>query len=186
MNTIVSSEIREVMEAVHYRPAVSIIMPFDPKMNLKKTLSHSLEMAADNVEEVISEHYPGEMGMLVIQKLREIISSLNYNTHKNSIAIYVSPVFQKVLYLDFAVEQKIIVDESFAIRDLVYSKKKSSRYLVLLLSGKESHIYFGKTNNVVRIVSNTHQSVYAHINELPERVGNFSDITERKEIIRDK
>jgi hypothetical protein len=186
MNTIVASEIREVMEAVHYQPAVSIITPFDPKMNLKNTLSQSLEMAADNVEEVISEHYPGEMGMLVIQKLREIIRNLNYATHKNSIAIYVSPVFQKVLYLGFAVEQKIIVDESFAIRDLVYSKKRLSRYLVLLLSDKESHMYFGNSNSLVRIMSNTHQSGYANRNEVPERVANFSDVTERKEIVSDK
>jgi hypothetical protein len=38
------------MEAKHYRPAVSIIIPFAPKMRLKNELAHSLKMASDKVE----------------------------------------------------------------------------------------------------------------------------------------
>ena len=186
MNPVITSEILEVMEAVHYRPAVSIIMPFEPKMSLKIELTHSLKTAADKVEQELQENYPDEMGMLVMQKLRAIIKGLNINTHKKSIAIYVSPVFEKVLYLDIAVEEKIIVDESFEIRDLVYSKKQLHKYLVMLLSGKESRMYLGNSTTFVRIVSNTPESVYAYINDMPERVANFSDMSERKEIVMDK
>lgn len=186
MNPVITSEILEVMEAVHYRPAVSIIMPFEPKMSLKTELTHSLKTAADKVEQELLENYPDEMGMLVMQKLRAIIKGLNINTHKKSIAIYVSPVFEKVLYLDIAVEEKIIVDESFEIRDLVYSKKQLHKYLVMLLSGKESRMYLGNSTTFVRIVSNTPESVYAYVNDMPERVANFSDMSERKEIVMDK
>ena len=186
MNPIVTPEIREVMETEHYRPAVSIIMPFEPKMSLKTELSHSLKTAADKVEQELMENYPDEIGLLVMKKLRAIIKDLNYNTHKKSIAIYVSPVFEKVLYLDLTVEEKIIVDESFEIRHLVYSKKPLHKYLVLMLSGKESRIYLGNSTGFVRIVSSTPESLYAHANEKPERVANFSDISGRKEIMMEK
>ena len=186
MNTTMTPELREVMEALHYRPAVSIIFPFEPKMNLKTELAHSLKTAADKVEVELRENYPDEMARLVMQKLRVIIKNLNFNTHKKSIAIYVSPVFEKVLYLDIAVEEKIIVDESFEIRDLVYSKKQLHKYLVLLVSGKESRIFLGNTTSFVRIVSNTPESVYAYVNDVPEKTANFSDMSERKEIIMDK
>jgi hypothetical protein len=186
MNKVVTPEIREVIEAVHYRPAVSIIVPFEPKMNLKTELAHTLKTAADKVERELMENYPSEMGQLVMQKLKTIIKTLNYNTNKKSIAIYVSPVFEKVLYLDIAVEEKIIVDESFEIRDLVYSKKQLHKYLVLLLSGKESRIYLGNTATFVRIVSNTPESIYAYVNDAPEKVANFSDMSERKEIMMEK
>jgi hypothetical protein len=184
MNTVITPEIHEVIGAQHYRPAVSIIIPFEPKMSLKAELTHCLKIAANKAERELQENYPGEMATLVIQKLRAIISNLNFNTHKKSIAIYVSPVFEKVLYLDIAVEEKIIVDESFEIRDLVYSKKQLHKYLVLLLSGKGSKIYLGNTVTFVRIVSNTPKSAY--VNEVSERVANFSDMSERKEIITDK
>lgn len=186
MNSAMSPEIQEVMEAVHYRPAVSIIMPFEPKMTLKAELAHSLKVAAGKVEKELQADYPDDIGQLVIQKLHNIIRELNFNTHKKSIAIYVSPVFEKVLYLDIPVEEKIIVDESFEIRDLVYSKKQLHKYLLLLLSGKESRMYLGNTTTFARIVSNTPESVYAYVNDVPEKTGNFSDMNERKEIVMEK
>lgn len=186
MNAVVIPEMREVMEAVHYRPAVSIIMPFEPKMSLKTELTHYLKIAAGKVERMLLENYSYEMSSLVMHKLHTIIKNLNFNTHKKSIGIYVSPVFEKVLYLDLSVEEKIIVDESFEIRDLVYCKKQHHKYLVLLLSGKESRMYIGNSESFVRIVSNTPESVYAYINEVPRRLANFSDMSERKEIVMDK
>jgi Bacterial archaeo-eukaryotic release factor family 3 len=185
MTTTMTPELRELIEAVHYRPAVSIIMPFEPKMGLKTELMQSLKFAADKVELELQENYPDEMSTLVMQKLKGIFKNLNFNTHKKSIAIYVSPVFEKVLYLDIAVEEKIIVDESFEIRDLVYSKKQLHKYLVLMLSANESRIYLGNTETFVRIVSNTSQSV-AFENDAPERVANFSDVADRKQILMNK
>jgi Bacterial archaeo-eukaryotic release factor family 3 len=185
MNTTMTPELRELIEAVHYRPAVSIIMPFEPKMSLKTEITQALKFAADKVELELKENYPDEMSTLVMQKLKAIYKNLNFNTHKKSIAIFVSPVFEKVLYLDIAVEEKIIVDESLEIRDLVYSKKQLHKYLVLLLSSNESRIYLGNSENFVRIVSNTSKSV-AMENDAPERVANFSDVTDHKEILMNK
>jgi Bacterial archaeo-eukaryotic release factor family 3 len=124
--------------------------------------------------------------MLVMQKIRAIARGLNFDTRKKSIAIFVSPVFEKVLYLDIAVEEKVIVDESFEIRDLIYSKKQLHKYLVLMLSAKESRIYLGDSICFTRIISDTPESVFAYDNDLPERVANFTDISGRKEIMMDK
>jgi hypothetical protein len=186
MNSIVTPEIREVMEAVHYRPAVSIIMPFEPKMSLVTEVSHSLKIAIDKVEEELIKNYPDEIKTLLITKLRAVIKRLNFDTHKKSIAIYVSPVFEKVLYLDIPVEEKIMVDESFEIRDLIYSKKQIHKYLVLLLSNNESRIYLGNSSSFVQIVSNAPKFAGTFINDKSERVANFSDTSERKEILMEK
>lgn len=186
MKQVMIPEIREVIEAVHYRPAVSVIMPFEPKMNLQTELSHALKMAADKVERELKEQYPGEAGSLVMQKLRALLKNLNFDTRKKSVAIYVSPVFEKILYLDIPVEEKNIVDESFEIRDLVYSKKQFHKYLVQLMSGKESRIYLGNSTSFVRLVTNTPESVLAYKNDSPEKVANFSDMSERKEILMEK
>ncbi|MBL0307920.1 MAG: hypothetical protein IPQ25_18395 [Chitinophagaceae bacterium] len=186
MNPIVTPEILNVMKAVHYRPAVSIIMPFEQKMNLKAGLAHSLKFAADKVEKELLENYPGELSILVMQKLRAMIKGLEPEVHKKSIALYVSPVFEKVLYLDMAVEEKIIVDESFEIRDLIYCKKQLHKYLVLLLSGKEYRMYLGNSDSFVRIVPDAPATMAAYQHDSPERVANFSDMSERKEIVMDK
>ena len=186
MNTILTAEMKEVLQAVHYRPAVSIIMPFEPKMGLKTELAHSLKIAAHKVEQELLQNYPDEMSTLVMQKLHTIINGINFNTYKKSIAIYVSPVFEKILYLDITVEEKIIIDESFEIRDLVYSKKQLHKYLVLLLNGKGCQVYLGNSTTFVQIVSGTSQSIYSFINDGPEKVANFSDNSQQKEIMMHK
>ncbi len=186
MNTVLTPEMNEVMEAVHYRPAISIILPFEPKMSAKAALNLSLAAAVRKIEKELEENYPAEMVQLMMQKLHTIIQHLNFNTHKKSIAIYVSPVFEKVLYLDIAVEEKIMVDESFEIRDLVYSKKQLHKYLVLLLDSRESRIYLGNADSFVRIVSNAARPVFAYVNDIPQKVANFSDKEARREVMMDK
>lgn len=186
MKPVLSPEIREVIQAVHYRPAVSIIVPIEPNMSLKATLSYTLKTAADKVEKELATNYPAEPVQLVMQKLRELIRTLNYDTNKKSIAIYVSPVFEKVLYLDIGVEEKILVDDSFEIRDLVYSKKQLYKYLVMLMSAKSIQLYIGHTSGLTKILSESPEMTAGVVNDAPERVGNFSDPGERKEIITDK
>lgn len=186
MNATITPEIKEVIDAAHYRPAISIIVPFEPKMGLKSEISYRLKVIVDKVERQLKDSYPDDITALVIKKLQAIIKSLNFDTHKKSVAIYVSPVFEKVLYLDIAVEEKIIIDESFEIRDLIYSKKQLHKYLLLLLNEKEVRMYLGNTETFVRIISNAPESVYNYVNDIPERVANFSDMEQRRETIMDK
>lgn len=183
MNPFLTEEMREVMNTFHYRPAISIIMPFEPKMSLKGELIYSLKIAADNIEKQLHELYPEDIVKLTINKLRSVIKSLNFNTHKKSIAIYVSPVFEKVLYLDLIVEEKILIDESFEIRDLIFCKKQVHHYLVLILSSKESKMLIGNSSEYVRIVSNTSELAIDYQNDPPEKVANFSDVSKRHEIL---
>ena len=82
MNTVTTSEIREVLGAVHYMPSVSIIMPFDPKMSPKTEITHALKLAADKVQREVAKNYPNELGRLVMQKLRRLITNLNFSTQK--------------------------------------------------------------------------------------------------------
>lgn len=186
MNPVITPEIKEVIDAVHYLPSVSLIMPFEPKISLKTELMYSLKAASAKVERILMDNYSGELAVKVINSLNTVISNLNFDTHKKGIAIFVSPVFTKVLYLEIPVEEKIIVDESFEIRDLVYCKKQAHKYLVLLLSNRESRILMGNNGSFVRLASTSAETVVAYENDSPERVSNFSDPKYRKEVHMEK
>jgi hypothetical protein len=186
MQTIVTAEIREVIEAVHYRPAISIILPFEAKVNLKHDTAHALNVITDKLKRELAINYPEDLCKKVIDKLHNITENLDFDTSKKSIAIYVSPVFEKVLYLDFKAEEKIVVDESFEIRDLVFGKKQMLKYLLLIISGKETRIFLGSTEKYIKIATHTPENVFAYINDPPEKVANFSDANERKRIVLEK
>ena len=184
--TIATPEIIDIMDAGHYAPAISIIMPFDPKMTGKSEIYLRLKNATDYIENELLANYSSELVTMMLQKLKAVLGKLNYTTHKKSLAIYLSPVFEKVLYLDVPVEEKIMVDESFEIRDLIRAKKQSRQFLLLMISGQDSKIFLGDGKTLVRIQSASPASVIASWHDAPERVANFNDITQRKEIMLEK
>ena len=186
MHSALTESFAEVLTATKYLPCISLIMPFEPKMGLKKELDYKLKIAADKIEKELEANYPAEKTLPVLKKLHKVINELNYNTHKKTIAIFISPLIEKVYYLDMPVEEKIIIDESFEIRDLIYSKKEIHKYLLAVLSSKWTKIYLGNTIHFIRVTSNVPDNIEAYKNDIGEKIANFSDENKRKEILLDK
>jgi predicted Holliday junction resolvase-like endonuclease len=185
MNLLIQDQ-QQLIEATGYLPAVSLIMPFHPVMASKRDLEYQLKRAMEKIESQLMEQYSREQALPVAEKIRRMINTLNYNTHKKSVAIFASPMMEKVFYLDVAVEERIVIDSSFEIRDLVYSQKQVIQYLVLLLSAERSRMYLGNCSSFLLIKSNVPTNEVAYENDLPEKVGQFSDPAARREVMLDK
>ena len=177
---------KELIHTVRYHPAISMILPFEPKLSLRTELEHRLKFAYDKVQRMLRENYPPEKADALLEKLSKLLEDLNFNTFKKSICIYISPIKEKVYYLDIPVEEKIVIDESFEIRDLVYNRKESHKYLVLLLSAERNMIYLGNGGQMLRLKSGLPDHVAAVTNDVSERVSNFSDPQSRKEVLLEK
>lgn len=186
MKQVLAPEIKEVMESVRYRPAISIILPIQPKNDLKTEMSHLLKAATGKVERELVRDHPSGTVTQVMEKLQTLIKGLDMETDKKGIAIFVSPTYEKVLYLDMPVAARVEVGDSFVIRDLLYAKKEFVQYLVLLLSYKGCALYLGDPNNFEKIRANSIRSISEFMNDVPEMVANFSDQSERKEVMMDK
>ncbi|MEO6721641.1 MAG: hypothetical protein ABIN67_14835, partial [Ferruginibacter sp.] len=74
-------------------PCISLLLPFEPTMNLKVGLVNKLKSATDKIAKELFASYPEDEAVPVLEKLRHVIRELNYNTHKKSIAIFVSSLF---------------------------------------------------------------------------------------------
>jgi hypothetical protein len=186
MNNVKDVIVEEVLQSTHYLPCISLIMPFDPKMGIKKEVNHKLKLAANQISRQVFEQYPEDKATSVMNKLTSLIDGLNYNTHKKSIAIFVSPIFEKVIYLDMPVEEKILIDESFEIRDLILNKKETQQYLLVVLSGKWTKVYLGHNGDMNRVTVHFSDNIESIKNDISEKVANFSDEQKRKEILLEK
>jgi hypothetical protein len=177
---------KEVPEAVNYMPRISIILPFEPKMTSKRELEYKLQRIADQVEKYLARNYVDETVTMMMDKLNGLIKSLDFSTYKKSLAIFLSPIMEKVYYLDIPVEEKLIIDESFEIRDLVYNKKDLHTYLVLVLSSARSRLFLGKADHFLRLASYTPAQFAGCRYEASERLSNFSDPSPYKEVMLEK
>jgi hypothetical protein len=163
-------------------PCVSLIVPFEPKMSTRAQLQERLNCAMADAEAQL-QNYPERATGQVMLNLKTELSALDYTTYRKSIAVFACPDTSKTYYLDIPVNEKVIVDDSFEIRDLVYNKKEQQKYLLLLLSGQIAKIYLGGSGKLMKIVSNVPAHIGAYTNDISERVGNFSDPSHRKEVL---
>ena len=179
MSTVVSPQIREVVESMQYRPCVTIIMPFEPKMEVKSEMKLRIKYAGNQAIRDIRQNYQDDLADQVIHKLRSIENDLDYSTYRKSVAIFLSPVFKKVIYLDFQVQQTTIVDRSFHIRDILAAKSEEFQSLVVVLSAVSSKIFLRTNSGFSRLAAN-YQEHIPHP-DLPERVADFSTPMKKKE-----
>lgn len=143
MNQAFSLHVEQrLLLSAHVEPAVSIVLPFEPKMDSKQNITARLNNALDKVESVLrSSSADQRFAGLVLRKLKNIFSGLNYSTFRKAIAVYVSPVFEKVVYLDIDVNETMVVDDSFDIRDIISAKKQDRSLLVMALGEKQNAVW---------------------------------------------
>ncbi len=72
------------------------------------------------------------------------------------------------------------------IRELVLGKQRGPEYLVLLVCAKHFRMFKGSGKALTEIKAPVPDHVAAYKNDVPERVTNFSDVSDRKEIMLDK
>lgn len=186
MDQSINPEVIEVIEASHYRPALSILLPLHIRISLKDEAAHALKIASDKAEVELQKYYPEDVCDLIMGKLRKLISIQIIPEQAKSIAMYISPVFEKVLYLEAEVQEKIVVDESFEIRDLIYAAKQSSKFLLLLLSGTDFRVFLYDAPDLRALQVAIPDFISAYENDAPEGVKNFSDTSERHQVTIEK
>jgi len=98
--------------------------------------------------------YSCQQAMPVLVKLQNCIANLNFNTHKKSIAVFISPVYEKVIYLDIEVQENMMVDEEFNLGQIARFKKEDRQFLLLWLTTESSHLYLGNENKLQLIMLN--------------------------------
>ncbi|HEU5365614.1 MAG TPA: hypothetical protein VFU62_08785 [Hanamia sp.] len=88
------------------QPRVSLILPFELKMNHEKSLFDLLTVSADKIEKELQVSYSDERTMPVMKKLRHLIAGIHCQPNNQSIAILVSPLTEKVYFFTATRELK--------------------------------------------------------------------------------
>lgn len=135
-------------------PCVSIMMAFEPKMQEKSRLQQRLKGAVQIAEEQLQAQYPDFKTDLLIKKTWSLIDSLDYTTYRKSIVLFISAAIEKIYYLDIELDEKIIVKQSFEIRDIINNKPKEEKYLLLFLSKENEKVFLGNREQLGPLVLN--------------------------------
>jgi hypothetical protein len=177
---------KDIMGRVPVPPAISILLPLHPLLSSRTELQHRVKVALENIRHRLLEIYPVDATAAVMARLQRLQAQVDYSHRHKSIGLFASPQIAKLWYFDTAVDERIVIGDSFAVRELVADSKQLRQYLLVVLSEKECRFYHADENRLDLLRTHAPTEVFAYANEKPERVANFSDPRERKEIVIDK
>src|SRR5579872_1888508 len=177
---------KDIMGHVLVPPAVSILLPVHSVFASHAELLHRLKIAMENVRHQLLRNYTAQTAVAVMNRLDNLPRQLKDDTLHKSIALFASPQKSKLFYLDTTVEEKIVVGDTFAVRELVADCKQLRQYLIVVLSEKQCRFYLAAEDRLEQLTTSIPAEAYAYVNEKPERVANFSDPGDRRENLMDK
>lgn len=175
-----------VINAAQVSPSVSILISSEKTYPQYKTNEKKLQYLLEGVKEELSAEFPQKKVEIITKKLEGLIASIKHQDLSKSIVLYASPEKEKLFYLPFPVKERVIIDSSFEIRDLIYAVKNSIEYWILLINGKLPKLYFGHNSLLTRTETESFPpDIENKKRDYPSKVANFSDDSAIKEIILD-
>jgi hypothetical protein len=145
-------------------PAISILVPTHPQYPKNNIDREHMIALLSQAEEQLHRLYHKEKVEQMMEKLHRMVNSINFSALSQGLAIYVSPHIEKMINLPFEVTEKVIVDDSFEIRDLLYAAKLNKQFLVVMISQNKVKTFFGYGNIMMPV----------HYKDMPD---NVKDVT---------
>jgi hypothetical protein len=143
-----TSGTKTVFQPGKVHPSVSILLPVNKKYPHFKQAEQKLKSLIKEAEMIIRDEVSEEMAAPLITKLQETALSIDFTHLSESLAIYVSSEFQRVIHLPIAVDEKMVVGRTFELRDLFYAAKTNFHYYFLTISENKVTVFLGYGNQL--------------------------------------
>lgn len=151
----------KVLQTIRGYPSISILLPTHrtfPENKQDPIRVKNLVIEAGN--RLLQEFSKREAEPL-LSRLQAIAEEVDYQYALDGLAIYVNRDFARKYYLPFTIKERVVIDETFATRDLVFALNRTYRYWVLSLSEQPTRLYEATRESLIEVTENgfplTHQ-----------------------------
>lgn len=135
--------------------ALSILLPTHRTSPDNKQDPIRVKNLVNEAQERLGKEFSSRELAPLLNGLETLTNEIDYPHTLDGLALYVSHDFAKLYYLPFAVPERIIIDKTFATRDLVYGLHRSLRYWVLLLSQSSTRLLAGTGETLEEVKDQT-------------------------------
>lgn len=124
-------------------PALSILLPTHRTSPDNKQDPIRVKNLVDEAKERLTEEFSSRELASLFDRLETLVSEIDYPHTLDGLALYVSHDFSQRYDLPFSIPARVVIDKTFATRDLVYGLHRAQRYWVLLLSQASTRLLAG-------------------------------------------
>ncbi|HLG35250.1 MAG TPA: hypothetical protein VI757_10245, partial [Bacteroidia bacterium] len=132
-------------------PSVSIILPVNNKFPHYKAGEERLNFLLKETEKKLVHDFPEKKVQPLISDMYKLAGNIDFRKLSHGLALYVSPDRRKIIHLPFEVKEKVIIDKTFEVRDLLFAAKNNLSYAVITISEKKVRVFSGFNHRLSEI-----------------------------------
>jgi len=143
------NELLKKVKDINQEACVSIILNTHRTKPDNLNDSITLKNLVKNAVERLNNDYDKRFAGPIIENINKVVESIDHVYNLDSLVIFASHNFAEYTRLSTSVENRVIIDATFATRDLVRSMNNESAYYVLVLNQDNARLIEANNGTVV-------------------------------------
>lgn len=132
-------------------PAVSILLPTHRTFpDNRRDPIQLKDLLRDARTRLLGEFKARQVEPL-LARLESLAAEVDHNRNLDGLALFASNETSEVFRLPFSVAPRVVVDKTFATRDLVFALNRSRRYRLLLINPRQTRLFEGGGENLAEV-----------------------------------
>jgi len=140
-----------LLQQISGYPAVTITLPTHRTLPENKQdpirLRNLVKQATDRL---LSEFSKREIEP-ILGRLEHLAANVDFRHTLDGLALFVHRDFARAITLPFSLRERVVIDETFFTRDLVFAMNRTPRYWVLVLSEKPTRLFEATRDDLLEI-----------------------------------
>ena len=150
----------EELQAIRGYPALSILLPTHRKDPEKRQDPIRVKNLVREATDRLLAEFPRREVSPLLARLNYLVAQIDYRYTLDGLALFVNEDHAFKFQLPFRLKERVVVDETFATRDLVFVLNRSQRYWVLVLSEQPTRLYEGCRETLVEMTNDGFPMTY--------------------------
>ena len=130
-------------------PSVSLLLTTKPDTSMAPIDLVALNGLANEAERRLEGDVPDGTRRAVMDTIRRLIDSAAKQAATKAVAVFASPTYSAVVRLGDATRDRVVIDDTFATRDLVADANRTAVYRVVALSDRKARVFEGDRTRLV-------------------------------------
>ncbi|TSA79416.1 hypothetical protein FNU79_17945 [Deinococcus detaillensis] len=132
------------LQGLSARPSVTITLPtYRTSPDNQKDPIRLKNLVTETTNRLEAEYGKRET-LKLREQLQELADSVNHEHNLDGLALFVSAAYQEVFKLPYRLPERVVLDDTFLTRDLVFAMNRTPQYLALMLTEKPTRLYLGR------------------------------------------
>jgi hypothetical protein len=142
---ISTAALKELQSHTDY-PSISVLAPTHrTELANKRDRIVVKNLVAEGLKRLGKEFKERDVAALV-KNLKKLVDRVDWKHTLDGLALFASRDRAEIVYLPFKVKARVVIDATFATRDLVFTLNRAPHYRVLVLTEKATRLFDAMTN----------------------------------------